>query len=131
VKRTFYLALLLLTLVVLAYGFRIAKASIKHERVTTNITRSSAPAIVLPEPEPPVEEKTPLNLALPKTEMLMDNSVALPDKPQRLHQLFEPNPKDDAVSVGGRLLVDENPKPNAGMLDKVKGAEVGITIKTP
>ena len=128
-KRTFYLALLLLTLVVLAYGFRIAKASIKHERVTTNITRSSAPAIVLP--EPPVEEKTPLNLALPKTEMLMDNSVALPDKPQRLHQLFEPNPKDDAVSVGGRLLVDENPKPNAGMLDKVKGAEVGITIKTP
>jgi hypothetical protein len=100
--------------------------------VTANTERETLENKVMPVPdyvEGKNVEKNVLNLALPKTPMLFDPVIALPQEQHDLKNIF--NQADDGpVTLDARLLIDENPEPNAGVWDSVKGAEVGITIKT-
>jgi hypothetical protein len=76
--------------------------------------------------------KPALNLQIPEENFLMDKAVEVPEKENRLESLFQPQPKEKSVTVGGQLILDEKPtEPNAAVWDQVKGAEVGITIETP
>lgn len=92
-------------------------------------------AIVLPAADSAVlkkDEKSVLDLSLPADAMLMDSVIPLPERQHQLDGLFKNEAKEPKVKIGGNLILDEKPpEPNAGMWDAVKGAEVGITIKTP
>ena len=58
-------------------------------------------------------------------------------KPLVMPDLFAQKKKSERVQLGGRLILDEEPKKkqnqkeDAGYLDAVKGAEVNISIKVP
>ena len=102
-----------------------------------------APAVVAPvtpaTTAPVVQDKIPaenetgtLNLTLPQPPLLMDPKIDLPGRSHDIQKLFTQEAPEPAVKVGGHLILKETPpEPNAAVWDQVKGAEVGITIKTP
>lgn len=111
-------------------------------RVSTAITSVTSKVII---PKPPAAETKPtqqeqqepeqqgsLNLSLPKHNFLMDYDIHLPERTHNLRDLFRMDEKEPDIKVGGHLILEEKqPDPKAPLWDQVKGAEVGVTIKTP
>ncbi len=103
-----------------------------HRVVANKPALITAPQATAPQKKLPEPKKKVLNLVLPH-EPLMNYSATLPDSQHDLRDLFKPEEqKESTVRVGGHLILDDKPPPpNAAVWDQVKGAEVGITIKTP
>ena len=114
--------------------------------------------IVQQEPEIPVPEKLSVSNEsskkkfIPKTVVKKKNNKLMLKLPENLYQgevteweekkpvvipdLFAPKKGPERVQLGGRLIIDEEPKTKpkeegASYLDSLQGAELNISIKVP
>jgi len=133
-KKGLSIALLLLLIIVSAgiAEWRLHGLPLHRVRATPAVVAPVTPAPAVQDKIPAANETNTLNLALPQPPMLMDPKIELPGRPQDIQKLFTQEAPEPAVKVGGHLILKETPPvPNAAVWDQVKGAEVGITIKTP
>lgn len=132
--KTALLLSLLFSLLLLTAGLAWKKSDVWHARSLQKQQATPLPTTLHTQQDrTQPEQKSVLNLALPQNTLLMDPKITLPEKKSGLRNLFTEQPKEEeSVKVGGRLILEEKPpEPNAAIWDQVKGAEVGITIKTP